>query len=686
MAKLNLEYYSGDNRYSDGDIEDEILQIVKSGTPFSQLGKVPFPVLYHLSKVRENILNWYPFQKAASCLEIGSGCGALSGLLCEKMQQVVSVELSKRRADINFARNEACENLEIVVGNLNDMVFPDKFDYIVLNGVFEYAMSFTPGDKPYEDFLSYIMKFLKPGGILLVAIENRLGLKYFAGAPEDHTNAYMDGLKNYPGNDSVRTFSKSEWLDLMEACGLFHHKFYYPYPDYKFPCEIFTDQTLESQKYGRKIWNFTEYRFELFSEREMAATFLKEGMMDRFVNSFLIEMSARPLQPEREVLYAKMNMDRADRFAIMTTIEETDGERQAVKSPLTNAAGPHILGMAKAFAKKEGRYALLKGKVGDGRIRYPYLRTKSLGAEASEAIREYDKERVRALVREVYEHCLLSDAKTVEYRTAAFQEVFGEERLEAPLACICPANIDLILDNIFPDEGKMAIIDGEWIFDFPVPITFIIWRTINEIYSNRPWFESQLSRREWMSEYGMDEQMEVVFWKWATHFEQNYVEANTLAVYSEDEIGISLEEIRSRRFWRTYVNSTLYIDTGAGFSEEQSQKRKTKLVDGKLSLSFFLNETENVKALRFDPLEDHPSVCRLHLEGGKLIPVNAVGKKKGGDLFLTSDPIYRIKWKGKAPDKLSLHGTIEVLEENSGLRKYLQMFSKAKLKNLWRTR
>ena len=109
---------------------------------------------------------------------------------------------------------------------------------------------------------------------------NRLGLKYFAGAPEDHTNAYMDGLRGYPENLSVRTFSKEEWKELLGDCGLGYYRFYYPYPDYKFPCEIFTDETLKSQKYGRKTWNFTEERFELFPEQEMAAAFCKEGIMD----------------------------------------------------------------------------------------------------------------------------------------------------------------------------------------------------------------------------------------------------------------------------------------------------------------------------------------------------------------------------------------------------------------------
>ena len=38
MAKLNLEYYSGENHYSDGDIEEETLEIAKEGKTLSELG------------------------------------------------------------------------------------------------------------------------------------------------------------------------------------------------------------------------------------------------------------------------------------------------------------------------------------------------------------------------------------------------------------------------------------------------------------------------------------------------------------------------------------------------------------------------------------------------------------------------------------------------------------------------
>lgn len=731
MAKLNLDYYSGENRYSDGDIEEEILEIARAGKKLSELEEVEFPVLYHLSAVRENILNWYPFREKSTCLEIGSGCGAISGLLCDRVKKVTSVELSKRRADINFARHQEKENLEIMVGNLNDMAFPEKFDYIVLNGVFEYAMSFTAGEEPYKDFLSYIAGFLKPEGILLIAIENRLGLKYFAGAPEDHTNAYMDGLKRYPGNHSVRTFSKSEWVELMHSCGLDYYKFYYPYPDYKFPCEVFTDETLVSQKYGRKNWNFTENRFELFSEREMAETLRKEGVIDRFANSFLIEMSKNPMKREMEVLYAKLNRDRAEKFAIATRIERMGGKLQVTKQALTEEAKLHLAQMHKVEStvlSAEGAYSgqmdrnegrgteghlaqmckaggqnietnvsgtfqekmqrasrhrtssgimrLLQGEYRTGSLTYPYLTGHSLGYEAGAAIQSRQPEKVRGLVRQVYDFCMAGETENREESSKDFAAVFGKPA-EKRYTCVCPANIDLILDNIFRDGDDMYIIDGEWIFSFPVPVKFIIWRTINDIYTNAPWFEEQLSKSEFLKEYDISEEDAAQFWQWATHFEKEYVKANGLAAFAVPEVGVSLEEIRTRRIQEMYLDSTLYIDTGNGFSEEETIKIKSRITDGKVELVFKLPKDKSIRALRFDPLEGRPCVCELKSDTGRLTPQNAAEYQEGRAIFLTADPAYQVEIRGSLPEALKIYGTVEVKEKDWALQEYQRLLGKA---------
>lgn len=44
--------------------------------------------------------------------------------------------------------------------------------------------------------------------------------------------------------------------------------------------------------------------------------------------------------------------------------------------------------------------------------------------------------------------------------------------------------MDLICSNIFMGEKENQIIDYEWMFDFPVPVNFIMWRLIHELYTH----------------------------------------------------------------------------------------------------------------------------------------------------------------------------------------------------------
>ena len=290
-AKLNLKFYTGADFYSDGDIEDELLDIVKRTNDYDDIlaNDSRWPILYHLSPIRQNIINWYPFKKDASCLEIGGGCGAITGALCDSLKEVKVVELSKRRATINFERHKDYDNLEIFVANLNDIEFEEKFDYITLNGVLEYAGSFTKTDEPYKDFLKQIKKYLKPDGKLIIAIENRYGLKYFAGSKEDHTSKVFDGITGYIGNDTVRTFGKKELENLLVDSGYPKQEFYYPHPDYKMPIEIYSSDWLPSSStLLSPAPNFDYGKFELFSEVEAFKGIIENGQYEFFANSFLV--------------------------------------------------------------------------------------------------------------------------------------------------------------------------------------------------------------------------------------------------------------------------------------------------------------------------------------------------------------------------------------------------------------
>ncbi len=299
--KFNLDYYKGSDLYSDGGIENEILEYTEkfSEEEFSKIFEkdIRWPVFYYLTGLRKNIINWYPMKKEASVLEIGAGMGSITSELCKKAGKVVAVELSKRRATAIANRNRAQENLEIMVGNLNDIKFQEKFDYITLIGVLEYAPLYTNTQNPFEDFLAHIKQFLKPDGKLLIAIENKLGMKYFAGAPEDHHNMRYYGIEGYENKQTAQTFGKKELQELLAKVGLKQTKFYYPLPDYKLPNCIFSDEFLPDES---SIKDYRFYYYEgsqiEFDEKKAYTETIKNGVFDIFANSFFVEASSKKIK------------------------------------------------------------------------------------------------------------------------------------------------------------------------------------------------------------------------------------------------------------------------------------------------------------------------------------------------------------------------------------------------------
>lgn len=295
-SKINLKYYKGDDLYCDGAVEDEILDIVRSDRNLLDVlgNSTDWPILYHLSDMRENLLEWYDFKEGAHTLEIGSGCGAITGILCQKSEKVTCIELSLKRSEINAAKNKKWNNFEILVGNFEDIEITEKYDYITLIGVLEYAASYIHSKKPFVAMLQKVKSYLKEDGVLIIAIENKNGLKYWAGAKEDHTAGYFDGIQNYIDVDMVKTFSKPEITKLLQNSGFEKQQFYYPVPDYKLPRAVYSEDYLPHT--GDIRYHGAAYdrdRLRLFDEDIACDGICEDGQFEYFANSFLIFASAQ---------------------------------------------------------------------------------------------------------------------------------------------------------------------------------------------------------------------------------------------------------------------------------------------------------------------------------------------------------------------------------------------------------
>lgn len=548
--KLDLTYYSGQDLYSDGAVEDELLETVRGNDSIEKqlMEGNSWAHLYHLSDIRENILEWYDFNPEGTLLEIGSGCGALSGLFCRKVKHVTAIELSKKRSLINAVRNNDYHNLTIMVGNFEDIRLEEKFDYVTLIGVFEYSICYINSENPFMDMLERARSFLKPGGRLFIAIENKYGLKYFAGATEDHTGRCFDGLENYVGVERVRTFSRRSLDKMLLDADFVKNEFYYPMADYKLPDEIYSDRNLPSFGSIRKpCAAYDRERYELLNENQVFDGICEDGMFPEFANSFLIVSEApggaAGYEPE-SVEYAKYNRLRAPQYQISTRIvTDRNNFRYVEKKALREEAKAHIAALAANGRKLSGLSDTVTPvgviREADGKVYFPYIAGRGLIRDINKNI--YNTEKLKLAMEAAMAQ--MFDFKPEAYvdfvPTEDFRKVFGVEgfslRTKQRIMSLKASNIDMIFENYMVEEttGKCYILDYEWVFDFPVPVDYLRYRTVYYYYmKNSAYLIGKIGPEQFLEEFGITREMADQFAKMEDGFQQYVHGENRKYIYT----------------------------------------------------------------------------------------------------------------------------------------------------------
>ena len=258
---------------------------------------------YHLSSDRANVYRFLNLDSIESGLELGAGCGAISRYLGEQGMELDSVEGNLERAEITRLRCADLENVHVLHSNFNDLQFQDaSYDAVFLNGVLEYASKFLPGYGDRDgliEVLSRALKTLNPGGIASVAIENRMGLKYWLGSNEDHYGQPFRGLYGYPAGKGIRTYDYDEWGGILrEIPGRFSHRFLFPFPDYKMARAILSDRFVEKNQFAHSNLYRTLSADNGIPVKTNLNEFLlweslhNSGQLEKYANSFFIVLSA----------------------------------------------------------------------------------------------------------------------------------------------------------------------------------------------------------------------------------------------------------------------------------------------------------------------------------------------------------------------------------------------------------
>ncbi|MHC5061281.1 MAG: hypothetical protein ACYTFK_09390 [Planctomycetota bacterium] len=183
----------------------------------------------------------------------------------------------------------------------------------------------------------------------------------------------------------------------------------------------------------------------------------------------------------------RQNPARLAEFRTHTVIAEVEepGEKVVYKYASAKEAIPFLKLIAdrekENVAYLKDHFDVLCGELNGDRIEYKYLPCQSLQDNMAQHLRQgnYD------IANELFES-YVSKLRSLE-RTRVVPEEFlrsiaaETDDNNSQMDCLARGLLDLTPRNIFIDGNRWIVIDNEWSFDFPVPVIFLLFRTIREM-------------------------------------------------------------------------------------------------------------------------------------------------------------------------------------------------------------
>ncbi|OQB56153.1 MAG: Chondroitin synthase [Deltaproteobacteria bacterium ADurb.Bin151] len=457
--------------YSDGDeVEQRIAAIVEQASDFTVLSTelrqncTDWPSLYHLSNSRANILRPFESSLHGNILEIGAGCGAITRYLGECKGNVLALEGSARRAAIARSRTRDLPNVTVVADNFEQFQCNEQFDIITLIGVLEYANLFISHGNPALSMLQRVRSLLKPQGKLIIAIENQLGLKYFAGAPEDHFGKSMHGIENRYQSNQPQTYGRQALSEMLKQAGFSYSEFMAPFPDYKLPFSIVTEKGFSHKGFDAAAlaWQCVKRDPQLpsvlaFAPELVWPSLVKNGVALDFSNSFLVVAGdSVNHKADSSILAWHFTTERSKEFCKVTRfLQRTNRLIETYCYPLSPDSPNHSRRRLLTFRIQE------KAK---------YVQGRPLPQELIHIV-THDGWRIED-VGNFFK-------KYLEYLVSYASEQGVSLNVSSPESKIPGEYFDLIPQNIIVGhDGKWSVIDQEWVLNENMPVGWLLFRSL----------------------------------------------------------------------------------------------------------------------------------------------------------------------------------------------------------------
>ena len=399
----------------------------------------------NLLEFKKNIISWYPIEKKDTILQVG------------------------KDEEITKILKEKSNNVSLIENIDDDFEIKAKFDYVTLIGSFENLSS----EKEIISLLKFAENCLTRDGKILLAMQNKYGMKYWAG---DRNSQDSKDYENIIENkENILSYSKIK--NILNNLKL-KYKFYYPLPDYKLTNVIYTDEFMPTNdSIDSRILTFCEDGEILnFSEREAYKELINQdkNLFPFFSNSFFIEISTK--DKFEDIRFVSFGITRKQEYRIKTVI----GKNFVYKYADTEKSKNHIEKVSNNIKILNDCKILSLGKVKENYIESEFLRDAISYDEFLMQI-YYEKglneaiEKIKEFKENVLEKLLIykKDGNTVFQK----YDVQIPKVLEESLHFTKNGLLDLIFQNCLVKKDKVYAYDQEW-YEENVPLEFILYRAI----------------------------------------------------------------------------------------------------------------------------------------------------------------------------------------------------------------
>jgi len=238
----------------------------------------------------------------------------------------------------------------------------------------------------------------------------------------------------------------------------------------------------------------------------------------------------------KKINFVKYNKTRREAFQIRTSLVEEEGCPFVEKTALRPEGAAHIKSLGEKYKSLAAQSQKLKVagvsiSPDEKTARFDFLKGQTLSELLGREIRNgkvsvSHMEDGLSLILGVKENCIIPFTVTAE-----FEEVFGKlAKADEKDWAFKTSNIDCLFENIMMTEDGPYLLDYEWVFTFPVPMTFIKYRVLYYFYEQYKSILSYDSMGEFMEEMGVEAERLNVYEEMERHF-QEYVHGENQQIY-----------------------------------------------------------------------------------------------------------------------------------------------------------